>query len=106
MNYHTLTLNFDVHTHHRTNDPDTSVHAAVKASRGMTAACQRVLAHLRSVENATDDEGAAATGMGDTYRKRRSDLKNAGLAERSGHRRPGLSGTPMIAWRAVQGITA
>ncbi len=85
----------------RRTDPETSHVAAASMAGGATRHRERILAHLRTVEDATKDEIGAAVGLTDVQAARRlSELKAAGEIEDSGARRPTASGRPAIAWRA------
>lgn len=88
----------------RNTDPDTSHQAARYAAK--TAATHRALA-LRELATAgprglTDFDLAARTRIPQTsIGKRRGELRDAGLVEDSGTRRPSPSGTAAIVWRVT-----
>ena len=87
----------------RRSDPETSRLAAESMAPAAEIHCQRILQYLRRIGtiNATKDEVGQAVGLDDVQAARRlSDLKDAGLVEDSGERRPSKSGHPCIAWRA------
>ena len=87
----------------RATDPLTSFQAADRMVEGAKYHRYRILGHLRRIApaTATKDEAGHATGLDDVQAARRlSELKDAGLIEDSGERRPSKSGNSCIAWRA------
>jgi hypothetical protein len=78
----------------RTTDPGTS-HQAAKAVR-VHAASQKarlLRAYADEPNGMTDEEAAAATGLGDSgYWKRCSELRSMGWIARTGHTRVGKTG--------------
>lgn len=86
------------HTHHRANDPVTSRLAAAEAAPRISENCLAVLDYLgRHPAGKTDEEGTEETGM-HSYRRRRADLKNAGLVYAHGTR-ANSRGRQMAVWR-------
>lgn len=87
-----------VRTHTRPENPSTSAAAAASQVPKLTASMERVFSYLEQHPvGRTDDEGRRDLGMY-SYRRRRSDLKNAGLVEACGER-PGPTGASMTVWR-------
>jgi hypothetical protein len=88
----------------RATDPDTS-HAAARDATP-TADTNRALA-LKTLQRypywgLTDFELADLTGVAQTsIGKRRGELRDAGLVEDSGLRRPAPSGSKAIVWRVT-----
>lgn len=82
----------------RRSDPDTSQLAAAKLRSRKVY--EDVLRILRDHGAATDFEIAARLGGQQTsIGKRRGELRDAGLVEDSGQRRPSPSGSPAICWK-------
>lgn len=90
---------FKPHTLVRSTDPDTS-NDAVSRLNGYSENCRKVYAEIDR-RPCTDEEGREATGI-HSFRRRRADLKNAGMVEDSGKRRPTPCGRPSIVWRVVR----
>ena len=86
--------------HVRTVHMDTESQAAAKALVKASTTCRLVLAYLR-LSPSTDEEGTAATGI-HSYRRRRADLKNAGLVRDSGVRRMTDQNCPSAVWEVVE----
>lgn len=86
----------------RPTDPDTSWDAASDASIKADTHRARVLATLRShPDGLTDFELAECLGLQQTSAgKRRGELRDKGLVEDTGLRRPAPSGSLAIVWRA------
>lgn len=87
----------------RRTDPITSHQAARLADT--TADTNRALA-LRTLrahpDGLTDFELAELTGLQqNSVGKRRGELRDAGLVEDTGKRRPSTTGSPAIVWRAT-----
>lgn len=86
----------------RRGDPDTSRCAAADALPNADTHRARVLATLREhAAGLTDFELADLLGLQQTSAgKRRGELRDRGLVEDSGYRRPAPSGSLAIVWRA------
>lgn len=88
----------------RRTDPETSHQAAaiaeLKAVGNRALALSTLRAHPAGL---TDFELAELTGLQqNSVGKRRGELRDAGLVEDSGERRPSTTGSPAIVWRAVR----
>jgi hypothetical protein len=95
---------FDVPSPYRSarfTDPETSRRAAADAARSAATHRTRALETLRAHHGGlTDFELAALLGVAQTsIGKRRGELRDAGLVEDSGVRRPAPSGSAAIVWR-------
>ena len=86
----------------RTTDPDTSWDAASDASIRADTHRARVLATLRNhPDGLTDFELGELLGLQQTSAgKRRGELRDKGLVEDAGLKRPAPSGSMSIVWRA------
>jgi CRP-like cAMP-binding protein len=94
----------DVRLVARSTDPGTSWAAAHDATPKAVTHRARVLAELRRVHplGLTDYELAARLGLQqNSAGKRRGELRDRGLVEDSGERRPAPSGSKAIVWRLV-----
>lgn len=88
----------------RHTDPDTSHAAAALAAPRATTNRAAALAALRAAgdRGLTDFELADITGVAQTsIGVRRKELRDAGLVEATGDRRPAPSGALATVWRAV-----
>jgi hypothetical protein len=97
-------LGIDLWRAARVTDPDTSHAAAADASGNAATHRARALRELRAVypDGLTDFELAARLNLQQTsIGKRRGELRDAGLVEDSGTRRPAPSGSASIVWRWV-----
>lgn len=93
-------LDFSVRTHVRRGHHDTEAQAAAEAMVHASRTCALVLEALRRWGPMTDEQLREVTGI-HSARRRRADLKNAGMVEDTGERRPTRQGKPSIVWRAV-----
>lgn len=88
----------------RSTDPDTS-HVAAQAALSRKATDQRLVLsiHFEHPEGLTDFELADIAGRAQTsLGVRRGELRDAGLVENSGTKRPAPSGSPSIVWRLTE----
>ena len=87
----------------RRTDPDTSHRAAADATLNAGTHRAKALGLLRAApDGLTDFELAAMLGLQQTsIGKRRGELRDAGLVEDSGKRRPAPSGSAAIVWKAT-----
>lgn len=103
---------FDAIEHVRATDPDTSRDAALSIRECVGDQCRLVLTSLleaerRSGRGATAHEivmRLAYTGRApqqSVVARRLTDLRNAGLIEDTGERRPGGSGRNLIVWAST-----
>ena len=85
----------------RSTDPDTSWGAASDASIRADTHRARVLATLRNhPDGLTDFELGALLGLQQTSAgKRRGELRDQGLVEYAGYKRPAPSGSLSMVWR-------
>jgi DNA-binding transcriptional ArsR family regulator len=88
----------------RSTDPGTSWAAAHDATPKAPTHRARVLQALRSIPGGlTDYELAELVGLQqNSAGKRRGELRDAGLVEDSGRRRPAPSGSKAIVWKVVE----
>jgi DNA-binding transcriptional ArsR family regulator len=88
----------------RRTDPETSHQAARLAEPKAGTNRELALRTLRQhPDGLTDFELAELTGLQqNSVGKRRGELRDAGLVEDTGRRRPSLTGAPAIVWRATR----
>ena len=93
----------DPDLHHHRGDPATSVEAAHQACATATGRLRAVMAaHRHHPAGLTDDElQRLLPELGHTAKARRVDLRDAGLLENSGARRPTVKGSPATVWRVT-----
>lgn len=105
MNADQLPILFPAPSTRRT-DPATSHQAAADTAPLADTNRQLALRLLRANPGGlTDYELAALSGLQqNSVGKRRGELRDAGLVEDSGRRRPGPSGSRCIVWVAVEGV--
>lgn len=101
-------MSWEPEHHHRWSDPDTSAAAAKKAARFAATHKGICMTAIRLIGGSgTHDEIAAVTTGPELNRtqvhKRMSDLRDDGLVEDSGERRPGATSTGEIVWAVISG---
>jgi hypothetical protein len=90
---------FETPAYHK-HPTDTEVTAAESQSKTLGASRRAVYEYLLAHGPHTDEELVVALDM-HSARRRRSDLKNAGLVRDSGERGESSCGKPMIRWEVV-----